>query len=116
MSKMTTTMRLTTVALMAGALILPGLALARDHDGDGHWDGGHERYYDGHRGRGRGHAYGHRGYDRDVVVVREPVYVRPRPTVVVREPVYVQPRATVVAPLWQPAGLGINLFLPLQHW
>ncbi len=115
MSKLTTTMRLTMVALIAGALTLPGLALARGHGGDGHWDGGHQRYYDGHRGHGRGHGYGHRGYDRDVVI-REPVYVEPRRTVVVREPVYVEPRATVVAPLWQPAGLGLNLFLPFRNW
>ena len=111
-----TTMRLTMVALVVGALTLPGLALARGHDGDGHRDAGHERYYDDHRKHGRGHWYGHRGYGRDLVVVREPVYVQPRPRVVVREPVYVAPRATVVAPLWPAAGLGLNLFLPLHGW
>ena len=115
MSKMTT-MRLTTVALVVGALTLPGLAQARGHDGDDDWEGGHQHYYDGHRGHGRGHGYGHRGYERDVVVIHEPVYVQPRSRVVVREPIYVEPRATVVAPLWQPAGLGLNLFLPLRNW
>ena len=115
MSKMTTTMRLTVVALMAGALTLPGLALAHGHGGDDDWDGGRERHYEGHWEHGRGHGYGHRGYDRNLVVIREPVYVQSRPRVVVREPVYVEPRATVVAPLWPPAGLGLNLFLPLGH-
>jgi hypothetical protein len=115
MSKMTTT-RLTMVALMAAALILPGLALARDHDRDGHRDGRHAHHYDGYRGHGRGHKYGHRGHDRDLVVVREPVYVNPTPRVVVREPVYVAPRPAVVAPAWPVAGLGLNLFLPLHGW
>lgn len=115
MSKLTTT-RLTMVALIAGALTLPGLALARGHGGDGHWDGGHQRHYDGHRGHGRGHGHRHRDYDRDVVVIREPAYVQPRRTVVVHEPAYVEPRTAVVAPLWQPAGLGLNLFLPFRNW
>ena len=107
MSQMKTTMRLTMVALVAGALTLPGLALA-----DRHGKHGHGHHDEGWHGHGRGHG----GYDRDVVVIREPVYVQPRPRVVVRERVYVEPRATVVAPLWQPAGLGLNLFLPLHNW
>jgi hypothetical protein len=102
MSWTKTTLRLTLVALVAGALMLPGLALAHGKHGHKHHGGWHD------------HGRGHRGHDRDLVVIREPVYVQPR--VVVREPVYVQPRTTVVAPLWQPAGLGLSLFLPLQGW
>jgi len=105
MSRTKTMIRLTLVALVVGALTLPGLALAHGKHGHKHHDGGWQ-----------GHGRGHRGHDRDLVVIREPVYVQPRPRVVVREPVYVQPRATVVAPLWQPAGLGLSLFLPLQNW
>lgn len=105
MSQMKMTIRLTLVALVAAALTLPGLALAHSKHGHRHHDD------DWH-----GHRHGHRGYDRDLVVIREPVYVQRRPRVVVREPVYVEPRATVVAPLWQPAGLGLNLFPPLHNW
>jgi hypothetical protein len=105
MSQMKTMTRLTLVALVAGALTLPGLALA-----DGRGKHGHRHHDHGWHG----HRHGHRGYDRDLVVIRKPVYVQPR--VVVREPVYVRPRATVVAPLWQPAGPGLSLFLPLQNW
>lgn len=114
MSKMTIR-RLTIVTLTAGALALPGLALARGHGGDDHWERGHEGHHEGHWEHRRGHGYGHWGHDRDLVVIREPVYVQSRPRVVVREPVYVERRATVVAPLWPPAGLGLNLFLPLGH-
>lgn len=107
MSQMKTTIRLTLVVLVAAALTLPGLALA---------DGRGKHGYRHHDHGWHGHRHGHRGYDRDLVVIREPVYVRPRPRVVVREPIYVGPRATVVAPLWPPAGLGLNLFLPLHNW
>jgi len=95
MSKTATTVRWTTLALFAGILALPGLALAHDHDGDGDWDGRHERHHHAGHGHWRGHGQGHRYHDRDVVVIREPVYVAPRPT--------------LVAPLWSPAGIGINL-------
>jgi len=111
MSQLKTTMRLTIVALVAGALTLPGTALAGRHGKHGH--GHHDEDWD----EGwHGHGHGHWGHDRDLVVIREPVYVRPRPRVVVREPVYIEPRATVVAPMWQPPGLGLNLFLPLRNW
>lgn len=105
MNKTASTLRWSTAVLLAGALALPGLGLARGGDWDGH-DGdrhGHRDWHgEGHRGHRRGHGHGHghrhRDYERRLVVVQEPVYLAPRPT--------------LVAPLWQP-GLGINLYLPL---
>jgi hypothetical protein len=100
MNKTPSTRYLMTAALLAGALALPGLALAHGggwegRDGDRH---GHRDWHDeGYRGHWRGHGHDHWRHDREVVV---------------QEPVYLAPPPTVVAPLWQP-GLGINLYLPL---
>ena len=57
MSQMKTTMRLTMVALVAGALTLPGLALARGHAGDGKRCG-HERITTSRAGMVTGTAMG----------------------------------------------------------
>jgi hypothetical protein len=87
MNKTAKTMRWTTVALLAGALALPGMALAGGDDGHrgdwdqhgdwdrrGGWDDrGHEKGYWRH------HRHSHWDRDPPVYVVREPVYVRPRP-------------------------------------
>jgi hypothetical protein len=87
MTKTAKTMRWTTVALLAGALALPGMALARGDDGHrgdwdhhGDWDrrgGWDDRRHE--KGHWRHRPHGQWGRDRRVVVVREPVYVRPRP-------------------------------------
>jgi hypothetical protein len=103
MNKTKTTMGWMTMALLAGALSLPGLALA--DRGDGH---GHKRHHHEHRDHWRHQDYGRRGHwdrDRRVVVVREPRRV------VVREPVYVESPRAVVAPLWAPLTSGITLVL-----
>jgi len=100
-------------ALLAGALNLPGLALANGHDGDGHWEGRHGWRHEGHHDHWGRERHRYWGRERGVVVVPQPVYVAPRPMVVTPEPVYVAPRPMVVTP-WAPV-LGINLVLPL-HW
>jgi hypothetical protein len=103
MNKTKTTMGWMTMALLAGALSLPGLALA--DRGDGH---GHKRHHHEHRDHWRHHDHGRRGHwdrDRRVVVVREPRQV------VVHEPVYVESPRAVVAPLWAPLTSGITLVL-----
>jgi hypothetical protein len=89
----TTTMGWMTVALLAGALSLPGLALAdRGY--------GYERHYPEHRGHWRRYDHGHhRHWDRD------------REVVVVREPVYVEPRRPVVVSPWATLGNGITVIL-----
>ncbi len=91
MSTKTTSMGWMTVALLAGALTLPGLAQADRGDGYGY---GQQRHHHEHRGHRRHHDHGH--WDRRVVVVREPVYVQPRP---------------VVAPLWAPLASGVTVIL-----
>jgi hypothetical protein len=99
MNKMTTLLHSATVALLVGALAVPGLALARDHGdrhGHGDWHGHGER----HSKHWRHHDRGWRG-DR-VVVVEQPVY-RARRT------------AVVAAPLWAPLTNGITVVLG-THW
>lgn len=95
----TATMKLWTVAaLLAGALTLPGLALA--HDDDGYRDDWQRQHWRHHN---------HHHHNKQVVVIREPVYER------VYEPVYVKPRPVVVAPVWEPFGGGITVVLG-GHW
>lgn len=97
MSTKTTTMGWMTVALLAGALTLPGLAQADRGDGYGYGYGKHGHHQE-HRGHRRHHDHGHHGrWDRDrrVVVVREPVYIEPRP---------------VVTP-WASLGSGVTVIL-----
>ena len=95
MSTKTTTMGWVTLALLAGALTLPGLAQADRGDGYGY---GKHRHHQEYRGPRRHHDHGHHGrWDRDrrVVVVREPVYIEPRP---------------VVTP-WASLGSGVTVIL-----
>jgi hypothetical protein len=102
MSTKTTAMGWMTVALLAGALTLPGLAQADrggGYDRDGGYGYGKQRHHHEHRGHRRHHDHGHRGHwdrDRPVVVVREPVYVEPRP---------------VYAPRWAPPASGLTVIL-----
>ena len=102
MSTKTTSMGWMTVALLAGALTLPGLAQADWGDGHGY---SKQRHHHEHRSHGRHHDHGHWDRDRQVVVVREPRRV------VVHEPVYVESPRAVVAPLWAPLTSGITLVL-----
>jgi hypothetical protein len=91
MGKTATTMRWAAAALLAGTLAGPGLALAHRDDDDGyHKHGRHCRHHP------HGH-HAHRGPDRKVVVVREPVYV--------------QPPVRVITPVLSPIGVGITLVL-----
>ena len=92
MSTKTTSMGWMTVALLAGALTLPGLAQADWGDGHGY---SKQRHHHEHRSHGRHHDHGHWERDRRVVVVREPVYIEPRP---------------VVTP-WASLGSGVTVIL-----
>lgn len=95
MNTKTTAMGWMTMALLAGALTLPGLAQADRGDGYGYGQQRHHHEYRGHR---RHHDHGHHGrWDDDRrVVVREPVYVEPR---------------RVVTPLWAPLASGVTVIL-----
>ncbi len=105
MSTKTTTMGWMTVALLAGALALPCLAQADrggGYDRDGGYGYGNQWEHRENRGHRRHHDHGHHGHrghwdrDRRAVVVREPVYVEPRP---------------VYAPRWAPPASGVTFIL-----
>jgi hypothetical protein len=98
MSRTATKMSWMMAMLLAGAMTLPGLALARDHDGyrrdwDRHADRDDRGHEEGHWRRHRHPHWGRWGRDREVVVVREPVYVEHRPP--------------APPPPWVPLAVGI---------
>jgi hypothetical protein len=98
MIKTAKTMRWTTVALLAGALALPGLTLAHGHDGHrGDWD-------DRVEWNDRGHDKRHWRHDRHDHWRR---WDRDRRVVVVPEPVYVSPHRPDPPPPWVPLAIGI---------
>ena len=96
MSTTVKTMSWMAATLLAATLALPGTAGAHDRDGyRGDWDD-HGRL-EWHRPKPpkywRHHRHDYRDYDRPVVVIREPVYVKPaRPA---------------PPPPWVPLAIGI---------
>ncbi len=83
------------MTLLAGALTLPGLALADRGGGYGHEEDHHHKHHSQWRHRDYGHN-GRWGYDRRVVV---------------REPLYVEPRRPVAVPFWSLPRNGVTVIL-----